>query len=128
MNTDQFWEHQIFPGAIALISLILFMIIVLYKTYRSASGIKDKLLTREWVMLICTVLTFLFFIRNDTNSLYRIVFEIPGFNALRVVSRIINVELIFFAFATASVFAYSESKIETLDHPGLFDHAVTPYY
>jgi hypothetical protein len=103
------WDHQVFPGAIAMISLIVMMFFVLrtfLKRKFSAEGIDKQLI----VISIVALLTFLLFIRFQGFSFYMIIYKLPGFGSMRALQRIINIELIFFAIATAYMFSLLKNK------------------
>lgn len=72
---------------------------------------RKKRLDPKWTMiLVAAVITAALFIRVESFSLYRWVFEVPGFNSMRSMTRIINVELIFFAFFFAAIIAWLGTK------------------
>jgi hypothetical protein len=56
-------------------------------------------------LTLTALITFFLFLRFDNISAYIFLYFIPGFNAMRGIGRIINIELIFFAIATAFVFS-----------------------
>ncbi len=83
------WDHLLFPGGIAILSLLIS--IVFFK----------KLYNRENVYyLLGFLLLFIFTLTIKDFSLFKLIFKIPGFNSLRSIGRIINLELFFFAFFT----------------------------
>ena len=93
-----FWDHQIFPGGIAVLSIFAVLTVGLVRVVRK-SAIDQK----WWILLIAGVLTFTFFLRFGDFSLYKLLFNVPGFDSMRSMTRIINIELIFFAIASAVV-------------------------
>ena len=96
-----YWDHYLFVGGIAVFSMIFFFSSQLKKIFK---GKADYLSTNNigfFIFSIVGLTTFLLFIRTSEFSFYRIIYSIPGFTSLRSLTRIINVELIFFAFAVA---------------------------
>jgi hypothetical protein len=97
------WDHQIFPGGIAIISMCCFTVFFLdavkNKTLRSNTFTVFSL-----ALFITGFVTFCLFIRIHHFSLYKVLYALPGFGSLRSLTRVINIELIFFAFAIAFVF------------------------
>jgi hypothetical protein len=98
---QSFWEHQLFTGATATICLIGFLVIVFLR-YRKVNDNNSKFIK---VIFLTSLLTFLFFIRINNFSFYVLLFKIPGFASLRCLTRIINVQLLFYAFSVAFVFS-----------------------
>lgn len=102
------WDHQIFVGGVPFIAII-FLIIFLFKR-----KIKFKLIEKDRLIFIfCFIITFLLFTRFQGLSLYAFLFKLPGFSAMRSLTRIINVELLFFGFFVALVFHFIFSKIQS---------------
>jgi hypothetical protein len=99
-----FWDHQIFAGGIATISLIAGVLWLIVKLYKNKFNIKSLPVTG--LLFLTAVITFILFIRFRGISAYVAIYFIPGFSSLRAITRIINVELIFFALAVA--FAVSQ--------------------
>lgn len=95
----EFWDHQIFVGGIAVVSMIVLFAVVLFRVMR-----RSKIDQKWWVLMISSGVTFIFFLRFGDFSLYRFLFNIPGFDSMRSMTRIINVELVIFAVATALAF------------------------
>lgn len=100
-----FYDHQIFTGGVATLSIFLFFSALTYIILkRSSSNIFTIIIG------ISAFISIALFIRYQGFSLYQFVFKIPGFEALRSLTRIVNVLLIFFAFATAYIANYFFSK------------------
>ena len=94
-----FWDHQLFPG---IISLICAAGIVLCFFFRKKFSFLKKVFTDNTMVLCLTgAITFLLFVRYQGNSLYWLVHHLPGFGSMRSLTRIINIELIFFAIAAS---------------------------
>lgn len=94
-----FYDHQIFVGGIATVSMFVFVLYIVY------SIINKRYLLNKFYSIIglTAIVTIMFFIRYKGYSLYKYIFEIPGFEAMRSLTRIINIVLIFFAFSTTFV-------------------------
>lgn len=101
-----FWDHQLFPGIITCACVILGVAIILSKKNYPAF-----LPDRRWMllMLIAFSATFILFLKVGEVTLYTVLFNLPGFKALRSLTRIINIELVFFASLIALVYARVES-------------------
>lgn len=95
-----YYDHMLFPGLISLLSLIIVFYIVLFKK----NILSDTLPKYFNALIICGCITFIIFLRIDNYSLYAFVKLIPGFGAMRSISRIINIELLFFGIAVGLCF------------------------
>ena len=95
-----YWDHRLFVGGIAMLSIV-FAIFILFFT--KISKRIPRMNQNVKLLLLVGVITMAFFIRFDQTSLYSFVFKLPGFNAMRSITRIINVELVFFALAVGYV-------------------------
>ena len=104
-DMPNWWNHRIFAGGIATMCFVLFVFNVtknrIYKK-ESVVPISNKMLLN---FATTALITFLIYIRFDEVSAYIIVYFLPGFSAIRSLARIINIELIFFAFATSFSFS-----------------------
>lgn len=89
------WDHLLFPGIISLVSVFVFI------------GILFKLKSKEYgYYFIGFLLFFIFTIRVFDFTMYRYVFYIPGFNSMRSLGRVINIELFFFSLFTVLSLKY----------------------
>lgn len=101
-----FWDHFIFPGWLVVL-FFAFSVVLLFRRWFG----KSKLLSREHYMILLTgFLTFLIFLRIDDASIYFLIHQLPGFSAMRSLTRIINVELLFFGLSPAIVLLYLIKK------------------
>ncbi|MCT4580434.1 MAG: hypothetical protein N4A35_03375 [Flavobacteriales bacterium] len=100
-----FYDHQIFVGGIGMLCMLLFFGSLIFIVLKRKSNQAFYL-----IIGFSALLSFALFTRYQGFSLYEYVFKIPGFEALRSLTRIINIFLIFFAFATAFVSNYFFSK------------------
>lgn len=94
-----FWDFKIFPGGIATISFFIFIFLFFFRTYVLKKHFDSGIQVLIWTCLI----TFLFFIRVEDVSMYKLLFELPGFASMRALQRIINIELLFYSIAVAFV-------------------------
>jgi hypothetical protein len=99
------WDHQIFPGGIAMICILIFSFFIIAKIINKNSFGKISIDYSLIILFITGLITFLLFLRFQNFSFYKIVKNLPGFGSMRSITRIINIELIFFAIATAFVFS-----------------------
>jgi hypothetical protein len=99
------WDHQIFVGGLAMLAMIAFLVLFFIKVLNK-NKFKNVTVNSSIVILVLSgVITFLVFLRIGDFSFYQFVYKLPGFGSLRSLTRIINIELIFFAIATAFVFS-----------------------
>lgn len=99
-NYTAYYDHLLFPGIISLLSLIILFYILFFKR-----KILVEVLPKHFPLLIISAFaTFVIFIRIDNYSLYAFLKLVPGFGAMRSITRIINIELLFFGIAVAFCF------------------------
>lgn len=110
------YDHQIFPGGIVMLSFVVFSFLILRNVLNKKKFRKNTIQLSTKVLFISAAITFLFFIRYQGLSFYTILFELPGFGSLRSLTRIVNLELLFFAIATTYVltFVFDKYKKRTL--------------
>lgn len=99
-----FWDFKIFPGGVATLSILFCLILTVIAIIK-----KKKLneYNHQYIIIFITgFITFLFFVRIDDISFYKILFNIPGFASMRALQRIINIELVFYSIATAFFLKY----------------------
>lgn len=89
------YNHQLFPGVFVYVSIIATCVILLKRK------VKNRL--ELALVFIVGLVTLLFFVRVGDFSLYPYLYQIPGFHSLRSLTRIIGVDLLFFALS-AGVF------------------------
>lgn len=97
------WNHQIFAGAIATICLAIVSYFMISNVVKSKFRLNH--FSVPFLFWLTGLLTFILFIRFDDITAYIALYYLPGFSAMRILTRIINIELIFFAFATTFVFS-----------------------
>jgi len=101
-NLPASWDHQIFAGAFATVCLLVafFVLVIVFTKARLRIAKLSSLST----LFLAGLTTLLLYVRFGTFSAYVLVYHLPGFSSMRSVTRIINVELIFFALAIAFVY------------------------
>lgn len=97
------WDHQIFTGGVATISFCVFGLwfVRLIRKKRLKIGSFSSVT----LLAITGFITFFLFLRFGNISAYQGLFYLPGFSSMRSLTRIINIQLLFFAVATAFAFA-----------------------
>lgn len=93
------WDHQLFPGAMAFLSLIAFVVYTAVALVQSSHIVEHRRI--KTAILVAVLFVYSFFIRFDFNSLYELIFVLPGYQSIGTASRIINVQLLFYGLATA---------------------------
>jgi hypothetical protein len=102
------WDHQIFAGGIATACLILSFIVFIY--LYTVSKQNTSAYSNIFILLLTGLITIIFYIRFDDFSPYYLIYHLPGFSSMRSLARIINIELIFFALATAFMYSFIIKK------------------
>ncbi len=101
---SNYWDYRIFPGGIAVFSVIFCLMVVIRYIFRKKRSEKDNY--DKKILLLTGLFTFFLFVRIDNVSFYRILFNLPGFGSMRALQRIINIELLFFSVTTAYFFLF----------------------
>lgn len=109
------WDHQLFAGAVATLCLTVGG----YYCIASIAKAKFRLnhLPPPLLLLFAGGFTFLLFLRFRQTTAYLLLYFQPGFSAMRSLTRIINIELIFFAIATALVVVKITNRKPALSFP-----------
>ncbi|MEX2484360.1 MAG: hypothetical protein WED10_07370 [Brumimicrobium sp.] len=94
-NHFAFWDHWIFTGWMATIAFVIIIVLLVYQKVKQKTILSSDLN----LMLLAGVITFIAYLRVGDLSLYYFVQKIPGFGAMRSLTRVINVELLFFGIA-----------------------------
>lgn len=104
-----FWDHWIFAGLLATAAFV-FMI---FYGFRAFFLRKENLLSKEILfVLIAAYITLLCYLRFGHFSLFAGVRFIPGFASMRCITRIVNVEVLFFAISLAICFLLILQKLK----------------
>lgn len=94
------WDHQLFTGAISVLSLCAFFLLIAFRKKLKSQALISNNIT---ILAITALLTFLFVVRVNELTLYRLFFSLPGFSSMRSVTRIINIDVLFFGIAVAVI-------------------------
>lgn len=99
-----FWDHWIFPGWMALFGFVAVCGVMLYT--------KSILLNRRVLLLIgaSAIVTALCFLRFGEASVYSVLHKLPGFGAMRSLTRIITIELLFMGIGVAIIYLWVMNK------------------
>lgn len=95
------WDHHLFPGGIALVSFILLTIILLFSKKLKINS--ELISTNFKIIAITGILTVFFVVQIDEISLYWFLYHLPGFGSMRSITRIINIDLLFFGLAVSFI-------------------------
>lgn len=100
-NLPAWWDHQIFTGAIASFCFLIVTFWLITAMFNKS--IKFKTLNTPLLLFLTAIPTLFLYFRFKWFSLYITIYFLPGFSAMRSMTRIINIELVFFALACAFV-------------------------
>lgn len=94
---ENWWCHTLFMGVTVWLSILVLPFILTSK--------KINLLSKKTMLFLSLTLflNILFTLKIHDFTLYYIIYLLPGFDSLRALNRIINVEIIFFVFIFAFV-------------------------
>lgn len=97
------YNHQIFAGGVATICLLIAFFWLISYFVRGKFHLNP--LSVPLMLTITGLLTFILYLRFNDTTAYIALYYLPGFSSMRSLTRIINIELLFFAIATAWVFS-----------------------
>lgn len=99
------WDHQIFVGGLPVVAVFLLFFTWLFSRFPTFNikGLRQNS-HLNW-LLLAGLLTSFIFVRAGEYSLYQFLWKLPGFTSLRSITRVINVELLFFSVALTIVAA-----------------------
>ncbi|HKL03162.1 MAG TPA: hypothetical protein VJ911_05780, partial [Cryomorphaceae bacterium] len=103
VKVEMWGQHQLFAGGVATVCLFIGFGWILLHLFRSKW--KFASLSTGLMLLLTGLVTFILFLRVEGVSAYLSVYYIPGFTSMRSLTRILNVQLLFFAISVAFVFA-----------------------
>ena len=98
------WEQQLFPGLSAIIPFVWF---ILSRKARARQPLAA-------VMVVSVVILFAITISVDGHTLYRLIYLIPGFSAIRAVPRVILVMML----PLAALFGLLVDGLARMSHTG----------
>jgi hypothetical protein len=103
LRYEAWWDHQIFAGGIATLCLIIGIFLLFSHAIKSKFRLTS--FSVPLTLIFTGLITFFLYIRFRGISAYLTLYFLPGFCSMRCITRIINIELIFFAISTAFVFS-----------------------
>ncbi len=98
-NYPAWWDHQIFAGGIATLCILIFAGIQFNRLYKNRFRPGHGSVLSS--LFLAGLITKILYLRAGRISIYFLVYLLPGFSSMRSMTRIINIELLFFAIATA---------------------------
>lgn len=105
---EAWWDHQLFMGLISLLCMAMAPIVVAYQFAKNSQN-RDRMLTI--ILLISTgIITGLIFLKINQHTLYKWIYYLPGFSAMRSLTRIINIEILFFGLSVSYISAVLINK------------------
>lgn len=96
-----FWDHMLFSGGIATIGIIFFVFLLPFTFLKQRFNKQNPEQLNYFLLWITCITTFIFFLRIEQFSVYRLLFTMPGYGSMRALQRVINFELIFFSIGVA---------------------------
>jgi len=96
----QYWCHYLFMGALPWLGIIALPAIFLSSKIEAG---KRKFIA---FIALALLLTFIFALKINDFTLYKIIFHLPGFSAMRAINRVINTEVMLFILIF--VFTFNE--------------------
>ena len=93
-----YWNHYLFMGALPWVAVIL----VPFALFSKRTVIEDK--RPIMVLLLALLLGIGFCLNLGGHTLYKAIFQLPGFSAMRAMDRIINVEAMLLVLLFVLVF------------------------
>ncbi len=97
-SIENYWCHILFPGGFAWLGIIGIIFILILQKGPTKSYAFLKFLG------LSLLLSIIFSLNFNNFSLYYSIYKIPGFDSLRAVNRIMNVEIILFTLIFVFVF------------------------
>ncbi len=101
-TTRAWWDHQLFSGLITTIAFLIGFALVIWKLIKNKFNIFK--LDNTFQLIFVGLLLFLIYLRIQHYSPYIAVYYLPGFSAMRSMTRIINIELLFFSICVAYIY------------------------
>ncbi len=127
MSLKDWWCHFLFMGALPWLGVLILPFILLSKKIE-----REK---RKFIgfLSLGLFLSFIFCLNIRGITLYKIIFQLPGFSSMRSINRVINTEVMFFILIFVFVFneiqKYSRAaKMMLLSFPFLIvaDNLINP--
>jgi hypothetical protein len=106
-----FWNKFLFPGGMASLSVVVFLVILLVAAFRRKIGQVSSLSRLGLAFLSGFILLFILTFRVGKFSLYEGVYYFPGFAAMRDLCRVVNVQLLYYAILVTFMISMVLAKI-----------------
>ncbi|MBP6313702.1 MAG: hypothetical protein KA408_15620 [Flavobacteriales bacterium] len=103
-TVDEHSNHFHFMGAIPWLAILL----VPFVLWKNRDGSQETRVVA--IVSSAMLLSILFCLRIGDFTLYKLVFELPGFSALRSIDRIVHIQAFYFALIMVLVFAQFGKK------------------
>lgn len=110
IGNSAFWDHQIFTGGISTLCFLIFSIAVLINLFKNKFKLHKA--SNPIQLGLIGLITFLIFLKFNQHSFYYFIYKIPGYSAMRSITRIINIELLFFAISASYLYIHISNKIK----------------
>jgi hypothetical protein len=100
------WNHVLFPGGLVCLSLLAIVLIAFGRLKKSITWMKAPEIKLSSVFGFSLLLVVLLTLRSRYLLLYEYVYPIPGFNAMRDLCRVLNIEFFLYAAIAAMLVSY----------------------
>lgn len=107
-----FWDHRLFPGVLSFIIFLVFVGLLI----RKRRFFQDD---NQRTFMLLGGITFLLFLRVGDISFYFLIHHIPGFSAMRSLTRIINIEVLFYGASLAFFYVWIANKYKIPNWAGI---------
>jgi hypothetical protein len=107
-DQEAWYDHQIFTGLIATLSFLICTFWVIHKLIKVKLRLPQ--LPHFHLLTLTGLCTFIVFLRIGDNTLYEYIYALPGYSSMRSLTRIINIQLIFFAIGIAAITNWITNK------------------
>ncbi|MFN7912512.1 MAG: hypothetical protein ACK5QC_11865 [Bacteroidota bacterium] len=101
-TTKAWWDHQLFSGLITTVSYLIGFALVAWQLIKNKFNIFK--LDHTFQLMFVGLILFFIYLRVQHHSPYIAVYYLPGFSAMRSMTRIINIELLFFSICVAFIY------------------------
>lgn len=102
---EWYTNYQVFAGGIATLCLLAFGLIYVLKEWFSLKLVRRfEIAPSLHLFFWLGIFTFIGFMKFGDVSLYKLIFQLPGFGSMRALQRIITIELFFYAIAVSFIF------------------------
>lgn len=107
------WNHALFPGILPWLGVLMIPFIFLSEKIEKS---RKKFFA---FISLSFFLSFIFCLNIEGFTLYKIIFQLPGFSSMRSMDRIINVEIIYFILILVFAFTELSKSYKTMKYMGM---------